>query len=386
MATAPEAHDVTFRRGLGWLRDHLLNHAESSFRAILKQDAEHVAARRYLGVTLSKMGRGAEGRRLLEQAVSRDSADQAAWRDLAAANLRDGEIAKARLAWGRVTNEPLPSRLAFSSEQAERKFKLIDYDYHATIRHGGAQPPHPQLDALIAQGRDRYAALVEDMAEVQADFAAVPRSGSYDEAQPFWINGWFPPLDGMVLTQMLRRHDPARFIEIGSGVSTKFARRAVDLYGLRTRLTSIDPQPRNLIDSLCDEVIRQPLEACDPALFEALEPGDILFLDSSHRCFQGSDVTVFFLEILPRVKPGVLVHIHDIYLPDDYISGHVHRLWNEQYLLATALLYGQAFEILFPGWWASQDPALRAQIDARLHQGPLKGLAAYGVSFWMTRR
>jgi hypothetical protein len=191
----------------------------------------------------------------------------------------------------------------------------------------------------------------------------------------------------MALTHFLRANDPARFIEIGSGVSTKFARRAVELYGLRTHLTSIDPQPRNEIDTLCDSVIRTPLEDCDPAIFDALEPGDILFLDSSHRSFQGSDVTVFFLDILPRVRPGVILHIHDIYLPDDYISGHVSRMWNEQYLLATALLFGgDAFEILFPCWFVHRDPALSARANSALRKGPLEGVNLYGASFWLTKR
>ena len=152
-------------------------------------------------------------------------------------------------------------------------------------------------------------------------------------------------------------------------------------------MTSIDPQPRNQIDTLCDTVIRKPLEDSDPAIFDALEPGDILFLDSSHRSFQGSDVTVFFLDILPRVRPGVIIHIHDIYLPDDYISGHVSRMWNEQYLLATALLFGgDAFEILFPCWFVHRDPALSARANSALRRGPLEGVNLYGASFWLTKR
>ena len=167
-------------------------------------------------------------------------------------------------------------------------------------------------------------------------------------------------------------------------MSTKYARRAVRRYGLRTMITSIDPQPRNEVDKLCDHVIRRPLEACDTALFEALEPGDIFFLDSSHRSFQNSDVTVFFLEILPRLKPGVILHIHDIYLPYDYIAGHVPRLWNEQYLLATALLFGAArFEILFPSWFVGRDPGLKAHAEAIFRQGAIADLDLYGASFWM---
>ena len=82
----------------------------------------------------------------------------------------------------------------------------------------------------------------------------------------------------------------------------------------------------------------------------------------------------------------MIVHIHDIYLPDDYISGHVLRLWNEQYLLATALLFGDRFDVLFPSWFVSQDPELAARVRAQLGPGPFESIDLVGQSFWMTRR
>jgi hypothetical protein len=77
----------------------------------------------------------------------------------------------------------------------------------------------------------------------------------------------------------------------------------------------LDPEPRAQIDALCDTSIRRRLEDCDLSMFDQLEAGDILFFDGSHRVFTNSDVTVFFLELMPRLKPGVIVHIHDIFLP-----------------------------------------------------------------------
>ena len=355
-----------FDLGAAWLRDHLLNHAEFHLRQALAKAPGRAAIQHPLGICLVKLGLADEGIAMLRAASFGEPDDAAIQSDLAAA---------------------LAGREAFSTDSAEFSFRLVDYRYRSTVRYGGARPSHPELTAIIAAGRSRYEAVIDDLGTMQAEFAGVPQLGNYDMTGPFWLNGWFPPLDGMALTHFLRRADPARFVEIGSGVSTKFARRAVQLYGLRTHLTSIDPQPRNQIDTLCDTVIRQPLEDCDTTVFEALEPGDILFLDSSHRSFQGSDVTVFFLEILPRVKPGVIIHIHDIYLPDDYISGHVKRAWNEQYLLATALLFGgDGFEILFPAWFAHRDPALSARANALLRQGPLHDMNLYGASFWMTKR
>ncbi len=190
----------------------------------------------------------------------------------------------------------------------------------------------------------------------------------------------------MALYAFLAMHDAARYVEIGSGVSTKFARLAIMNHGLRTQVISIDPAPRNRIDALSDQVVRAPFEEIDLRLLDQLQAGDILFIDSSHRSFQNSDVTIFFLEALPRVAPGVLFHMHDIYLPDDYIAGHVSRCWNEQYLLATALIFGgHQFETLFPCWFVSQQPDLAARKDQLLRRGPLADLSIHGVSYWFQK-
>ncbi|MFI4951284.1 MAG: class I SAM-dependent methyltransferase, partial [Caulobacterales bacterium] len=337
--------EAQVQQGIAWLRDHLLNHAEITLRQVLAARPAHAAARRLHGIALYKLGRREEGIAAIATAAEHEPANARAWGDLAVALRDDGRAEAAEAAYGRAlaaqSNQsaaPPLSTLAFCTEGGAHDFTVVDYPYRAEIRYGAGRPAHPELAELIGRGRERYRDFLTEVGELQPDFADVPKGGTYDSTTPFWRNAWFSPLDAIALTGMLRRHDPARLVEIGSGVSTKYARRAVARYGLRTQLTSIDPQPRNEIDQLCDQVIRRPLERCDIAMFEDLEAGDIFFLDSSHRAFQNSDVTVFFLEILPRLKPGVIVHIHDIYLPYDYISGHLHRLWNEQYLLATALL------------------------------------------------
>ena len=382
---APDSIERDLTVGATRLREHLLNHAELLFRRVLEASPEHSVATRLLGVTLFKMDRRSEALDLLRRAVADGSPE--AWRDLACALQRNGEAQAAGEAYAHIADDrPLPPDLAFTSERAVHEFTVVDYPYRSVVRYGAGRPAHPQLAALIGAGRGRYEALIDSLAALQADFAEIPLGGAYEDADPFWLNAWFPPLDAMVLTHMLRSGNPDRFVEVGSGVSTKFARRAVNRYGLRTKLISIDPQPRNEIDTLCDQVLRKPLEACDPAMFEALNPGDVFFLDSSHRSFQGSDVTVFFLEILPRLKPGVIVQIHDIYLPDDYIGGHVRRMWNEQYLLATALLYApDAFEILFPCWFVGQDMDLARRAAGALKHGPLDNLNLYGASFWLRK-
>jgi hypothetical protein len=154
---------------------------------------------------------------------------------------------------------------------------------------------------------------------------------------------------------------PALYVEVGSGNSTKFVRRAIRDHGLATRVVSIDPQPRAEVDGLCDEIIRTPLEDADLSVFGRLEAGDVLFVDNSHRCLQNSDVTVVFLEVLPELRPGVLVGWHDIFLPDDYPAWWSDRYYSEQYLLATWLLGGAGrAEIVFPAWYVAQHTDLSA--------------------------
>ena len=167
---------------------------------------------------------------------------------------------------------------------------------------------------------------------------------------------------------------PKNYLEIGSGNSTMFASHTRDAASLPTIISSIDPRPRAEIDSICQRKIRAPLEDCDLALFNELTAGDILFFDGSHRVFMNSDVTVFFLEVIQRLKPGVLVHIHDIFLPADYPPDWSQSLFAEQYMLAAMLLCGAPpFKVIFPSYFVGSDPAL---------SGKARGiLGSFGIPF-----
>jgi methyltransferase family protein len=126
-------------------------------------------------------------------------------------------------------------------------------------------------------------------------------------------------------------------------------------------MTSIDPAPRQEIDRICDRIIRSPLESCDLGVFDELAPGDTLFFDGSHRAFSNSDVVVFFFEVLPRLRSGVIVHIHDIFIPDDYPAVWNQRLYNEQYILAAMLMCEKPpFRVVAPVAFICQDEALSA--------------------------
>src|SRR6185503_9200227 len=198
---------------------------------------------------------------------------------------------------------------------------FLDYPVHPRHRYGHGRPGHPELLQLLGEGRARYQNLLERVAGLEDVLARIPVRPEPGSMEPAWVNGFLPGLDSAALYGMLALEPPETYLEVGSGNSTRFARRAIRDQGLRTRIVSIDPHPRVEIDSISDQVIRAPLESVDLAPILALQPGDILFLDGSHRTFMNSDVTVAFLEVLPRLNKGVRVQIHDICLPYDYPPG-----------------------------------------------------------------
>jgi hypothetical protein len=207
---------------------------------------------------------------------------------------------------------------------------------------------------------------------------------SDDATQPSWVNNWLPGLDSVALYSLLCLSNPKRFVEIGSGNSTKFARRAILDQGLRTQITSIDPHPRAQIDLICDNVIRQPLEDADLTLFDELQNGDVLYIDGSHRCFPNSDVTVTFLEVLPRLRDGVFVEFHDISLPYDYSPMLAERYYSEQYLLAVYILAeNNKFKIVLPNSFVSEDMELCDILNPLWDESKMTGVEKYGGSFWI---
>jgi hypothetical protein len=209
---------------------------------------------------------------------------------------------------------------------------------------------------------------------------------SPNPTEPRWINPYFFGLDAAALYSLVAGRRPGGIIEVGSGYSSLFARRAIRDHRLSTHITAIDPQPRLALAGVADEVIQQPLEELDLGVMERLGPGDILFVDGSHYCFMNSDSTIVFLEILPRLRPGVMVHIHDVFLPWDYRPDWTERYYAEQYLLAALLLGGGGpFEITLPLFYIYCQPEL-AEVLAPLWT--TLGLSDYqtaGHSFWLSK-
>ncbi len=235
--------------------------------------------------------------------------------------------------------------------------------------------------------RNTYKNTLESFLRFKEYFFKIPIKTLNTSQEPCWDNGWSPGLDAAALYSFLSLYKPKRYFEVGSGYSTKFAKRAIGDHKLPTKITSIDPHPRAEIDLICDRIIRQPLEEVDLKLFDELEGGDILFVDGSHRCFMNSDVIVVFLDILPRLKAGVFVEFHDIFLPYDYCPGWAERYYSEQYLIAVALLAkGNLFDIVLPNTFISYDPELRGILDPIWEELKLKRSKRSGVSFWIKIR
>jgi predicted O-methyltransferase YrrM len=170
-------------------------------------------------------------------------------------------------------------------------------------------------------------------------------------------NGYFEAVDAEVAYCMVRQFKPGRVVEIGTGYSTRVIAAAIqrnaERDGIVGKLISVDPYPERFSQNGWHEMVEQVPKAVqdvDLDIFAQLESGDILFIDSSHVVGVGSDVVREYLEVLPRLKRGVVVHIHDIFLPSDYPQDAVlNRLWfwSEQYLLQAFLSFNREFEVLW---------------------------------------
>lgn len=200
-------------------------------------------------------------------------------------------------------------------------------------------------------------------------------------------NPHFSYADGTILFCVMNHLRPSRLIEIGSGFSTCAILDTNRIFlQSRTQVTSIEPHAkllRSLIDKSHDSltIIESKLQDTKLEVFDQLDTGDILFVDSTHISKAGSDVNYIIFEILPRIKSGVIVHIHDIYLgyeyPDDWLREG--RAWNESYLLRAFLEYNDRFRILlFVSYMQNAH-------EEWFQQNMPSTLLRKGGSFWMEK-
>jgi hypothetical protein len=248
-------------------------------------------------------------------------------------------------------------------------------------RHADRVVPcaYPTLDARCAA---RTEAFLDLLAEIEA---WVPHLLTMRGPAPMprFDQDWFPRLDAAAAYAIVRRAKPHRIVEVGSGHSTRFLARAIADGDLKTSLTCIDPAPRASLEALAVDWLPFLLQDAPETCFAALRPGDLLFIDSSHVLMPGSDVDRLLNQILPLLAAGIIVHVHDIFLPDPYPEDWAWRGYNEQSAVAV-MLQGEAYELLFASHY------LVSRHGDRLSGSALAALprhdSAFESSLWLRKR
>jgi hypothetical protein len=278
--------------------------------------------------------------------------------------------------------------LPFLSRTTERlsatgTLAILEYPITPQARWGWGKPAHQGLLELLAHHDDHYASVIDSFLPYLDDYRRIPRKA--EPGAMAWDNDYWAGLDAVMQYSSLCSRNPKRYLEVGSGFSTLFARETIRTHGLDTKIISIDPTPRTAIDHVCDEVVRAKLEDAPLDQFEQLEAGDILLVDGSHTAFMGSDSVVALIELLPILAPGVLVGIDDIFLPWDYHPTWVGRWYGEQYVLAGMLLGGaEGWQIEFPGWYLTNESPFADRLDP-VWQVVEPAVGRLATSFWMQR-
>jgi hypothetical protein len=262
---------------------------------------------------------------------------------------------------------------------ARRGF-FIPYRYADRLPGAGQRSAYPAMEALFAERREAFLEVLAWLDDLAPDLAAI---GGEAPPAPRWEQDWFPRLDAAVAYALVRRRRPARIVEVGSGHSTRFLVRAMADEVCPTQITAIDPQPRADLEGLPIEILREAVPAVGEAAFRDLSPGDFLMIDSSHILMPGSDVDFLFGRVLPSLPAGVTVHIHDIFLPDDYPADWDWRGYNEQLGVMT-LLQGGAWELLFASHYVVGRMA-GALAESPVAKLPLRE-GARESSLWLIKR
>jgi predicted O-methyltransferase YrrM len=211
------------------------------------------------------------------------------------------------------------------------------------------KPVFPVLNQFKDCNPSHLLAEVAKHEERFAKIAAVPKDG-----QQFSLdNEYFTSPDAEILYAIVQRYQSRNIVEVGSGNSTLLFRQAIVDGQLNTRMVSIDPHPRRDIARYSDEIVMERVEDLRDLKWSSdLNENDILFIDSSHEVKVGNDVLFLFLQVLPSLRPGVLIHIHDVFLPYEYPRRRVvEEKWNfaEQYLVHALVQDSAKYDVLWPG-------------------------------------
>jgi len=252
-----------------------------------------------------------------------------------------------------------------------RKGFFLPYRHAERIR-----PPasYPELEPLLAAHEPAF---FDTLARAERHAAVLARMAG-PAPLPRLDQDWFPRLDAAVAYGLLLDRRPRLVLEIGSGHSTRLSARALAETG-GGRLVAVDPEPRAPLPPGVEHRAHLLGEA-ELDLARSLGPGDVLFVDSSHLLVPGSDVDVLLCRVLPLLRPGVLLHLHDIFLPDAYPEPWAWRGYNEQAVVAALLVGGRFRPIWASRWMVTRRPE-------RIAASPLATLpllpGAFETSFWL---
>jgi hypothetical protein len=219
--------------------------------------------------------------------------------------------------------------------------------------------PRPLVGIDMREGA-QLELLESSSARYRSELSRIPREAPTADCPFFINNGNFFGVDAEMLYCMVREHRPRRIIEIGSGFSTLLSSLAIERNkaedpGYECKFVAIEPFPKSQLLSQCkslSELIELPVQKVPLERFGELRENDILFIDSSHVSKLGSDVNYELLEVVPRLRGGVLVHVHDVFIPFEYPRKWAVEegwFWNEQYLLQAFLSFNRCFDIVWAG-------------------------------------
>ncbi len=294
---------------------------------------------------------------------------------------------------------PVAFAIARMGARAPLSRRLMDAAGVGIVRHHYYEPLVRQADLHLKPDVDRALTGVDLNEESQ--LALVERFNWAAELERFpehrkgagyyYCNGSFESGDAEFLYNMIRLVRPRRLIEIGSGYSTMMARSAIAANtaaepGYHCRHLCIEPYEMAWLEGFGVEVIRERVERIDTAIFSALEENDILFIDSSHTVRPQGDVLHEFLGILPLLSPGVIVHVHDVFTPQDYPLDwivNLRRMWDEQYILESFLSFNSEFEVILAVNWLYHNHRDRLGAAAPVL---LRQSGREPGSFWIRRR
>lgn len=200
---------------------------------------------------------------------------------------------------------------------------------------------------------------ITEQLQIIAEFSFSKELVGIPEKKPdsldFYLNnGAFESGDAEYWYQLIRSIKPKRIFEVGSGNSTLMAIKAIrrnqqDDPGYSCKHVCIEPYEVPWIEETGVSVIRKKIEDVDPVFFSELEENDILFIDSSHIIRPQGDVLFEYLNLLPTLNKGVIVHVHDIFSPKNYLKQWLEdevKFWNEQYLLEAFLSHNCSWKII----------------------------------------